>query len=313
MKREEEIVIEEVITDFSQSPSNSSEAGDESLNLELINSSLCFDEEKDDSSSDVVRLIPSIVDGAGDVGEIQKRDSRFLAYQEGKLFIPRTEIVVNFQSKRTAAHEVNGCNMLNLDFNDEFCQFEDQKIIDEDNLNQFSPNSINFIRLYLITHLTQITSMGNVMSSAQYTRLLFDRGRVFNWSILVNQYTDELAYELNSVHEYGLEFLLLNKDAFLIVKDGESCYGKKLFVKRLQRGGVTSYSYGRRLFDRGKEFDVLRSGYSAYELTVELGFCFDFLFKYLNLFFFWLKMVTVMLLSSRLIKCCSKTVFSGQS
>ncbi|XP_026415414.1 uncharacterized protein LOC113310831 isoform X2 [Papaver somniferum] len=146
MEREEEIAIEKVVTDFSQIPSNSSEVGDASLYLELINSSFLFDEEKDDSSSDIVRLIPFIVDGAGDVGETQKRDSRFLAYQEGKPFIPRTEFVVNFQSKRIAAQEVNGCDMLNLDYNYEFRQFEDQKIIDEDNLNQFSLNSINSIR-----------------------------------------------------------------------------------------------------------------------------------------------------------------------
>ncbi|KAI3884620.1 hypothetical protein MKW92_014370, partial [Papaver armeniacum] len=81
---EEEIVIEEVIADFCQTPNSSEEAGDESLNSELINSSFLFDEEKDNSTSDVVRLTPPIVDEVGFEVEVQNYNGE--AYQEGKPF-----------------------------------------------------------------------------------------------------------------------------------------------------------------------------------------------------------------------------------
>lgn len=45
-----------------------------------------------------------------------------------------------------------------------------------------------------------------------------------------------------------------------------------------------SLDLARTLFDRGKEFYVLISGYSVYELDLELGLCCDFLFKYMNMF-----------------------------
>ncbi|KAI3906736.1 hypothetical protein MKW98_005089, partial [Papaver atlanticum] len=51
-----------------------------------------------------------------------------------------------------------------------------------------------------------------------------------------------------------------------------------------KRGGITGYSYGRRLFDRGKDFDVLRSGYFIYDLILEFVYCSELLFEYLCAF-----------------------------
>ncbi|KAI3910857.1 hypothetical protein MKW98_022544 [Papaver atlanticum] len=147
--------------------------------------------------------------------------------------------------------------MLNMDFNDEFRQFEDQKIIDEDNLNQFSLNSITFIRLYLITHLTQITCMGNAMSSAQYTRLLFDRGRVFNWSKLLEKYTDDFVIEHKSELGYHLYLLFEYSRVFESDKNREKCIASKLFEDMTQQDSAICFTFGLNVTEEGESSNAV--------------------------------------------------------
>ncbi|XP_026422191.1 uncharacterized protein LOC113318261 isoform X2 [Papaver somniferum] len=110
---EDEVMMEEVITDVNKNSSiPSEEAGDDSLDLELINPSFLFDEEKDDSTTDADRLIPSKIDGAGNVGEIQKGDSRFLAYQEDLMVIVSAEEHGNGDTRKLPDRMQHQCHVL---------------------------------------------------------------------------------------------------------------------------------------------------------------------------------------------------------
>ncbi|XP_026449144.1 uncharacterized protein LOC113349388 [Papaver somniferum] len=72
--------------------------------------------------------------------EVQRhnKNSTFLDYQEGKLFIPGTNFLVDYQSKRVSTHEVNEFDALNLHVDDDIQQLEHLKFISVDNLNQFT-------------------------------------------------------------------------------------------------------------------------------------------------------------------------------
>ncbi|KAI3932681.1 hypothetical protein MKW98_012652 [Papaver atlanticum] len=168
----------------------------------------------------------------------------------------------------------------------EFQQFERWKFFDENTINQFYSYFTKFIRLYFITHPSQIAYICDVLSSDEHTRLIFDRGREFEESVLMNKYTNDFVYKLILKLGYGVELLFANSNAFLVVKDGDNCNGRKLFMKLLQRGGITIYRYGRRLFDPGKELDLPRSGNYVCTLTLEPGYCFDLLFKHSDVFLF---------------------------
>ncbi|XP_026431217.1 uncharacterized protein LOC113328320 isoform X2 [Papaver somniferum] len=141
-------------------------------------------------------------------------------------------------------------------------------------------------RLYFFILLTQFqfTSACDTSSSVLYTRLIFDRGRDFAGSFLIDRYTDEFVS--NFVHWCQLEFLLVNSNVILVVKEVDCCYCRKLFMKMSQRGGITSHGYGRRLFDHGKDLDVLKSGNYIYKLILEFGYCLELLCMYPEVFFF---------------------------
>lgn len=79
-----------------------------------------------------------------------------------------------------------------------------------------------------------------------------------------SSYYVESVYDFFLRHGYQFDSMFKNSTECIIVRDNDSCYGKKLFVKMSQRGGITRYSCGRRLFYRGKEFYILRSGEYLY-------------------------------------------------
>ncbi|XP_026422620.1 uncharacterized protein LOC113318643 isoform X1 [Papaver somniferum] len=55
-------------------------------------------------------------------------------------------------------------------------------------------------------------------------------------------------------------------------------------VKMPQIGGILGYSYGPRMFDRGKDCGICRSGNYVYDLTLESGYCSELLLDYLCVF-----------------------------
>ncbi|KAI3924890.1 hypothetical protein MKW98_031141 [Papaver atlanticum] len=228
------------------------------------------------------------ISGAGSTNSVKdyKVRSKFLDYQEGKPFFSEynsRNAVLDFQIRKVRNIEVD---KLNHAFKDKFQQFEGWKFIEEDNLNQFPSYFTNFIRLYIVTHPSQIAYICDVLSNDEHTRLIFDQGREFDEFFFMNKYTNDFVYKLILKLGYGVELLFVDSNAFLVVKDGDSCNGRKLFVKMLQRGGITIYKYGRRLFDPGKDLDLLRSGNSVCKLTLEPWYYFDLLFEHSNVFLF---------------------------
>lgn len=114
-----------------------------------------------------------------------------------------------------------------------------------------------------ILHIDNITSY-------VCTRVLFDRGKMSETMFCITLLKSLHAYCSNSFQNQiytGMEDCWM---VHMCASSGECLY--------------SSLDFARRLFDRGKEFDVLRSGDSVYELTLELGLCFDSLFKYLSVF-----------------------------
>ncbi|KAI3914155.1 hypothetical protein MKW98_003228, partial [Papaver atlanticum] len=201
--------------------------------------------------------------------------SEFLVYQEGKPFIPSTSFVVDSQGKSAAYHEVNNFNTLNLNYNGEPQQFEDWNFIDGDNINRF-------------------TSVCDTSSSVFYTRLIFDRGRYFDGSILMNKY--------NNVYKFLKNYVIIP-------------------ILRITAISVVlpSSNRTRMIFDRGKKIEVIRRnscyvecsskfskdtlascvlvnkwqilmdeccGNSVYELVLELGYNLELLFVHPNVFMF---------------------------
>ncbi|KAI3918954.1 hypothetical protein MKW98_017402, partial [Papaver atlanticum] len=118
------------------------------------------------------------------------------------------------------------------------------------------------------------------MSSAQYTRLLFDRGRVFNWSNLLDKYTHDFVIEQKSEIGYHLYLLFEYSKVFEFVKIREKCIASKLFEEMTQQecalysifglhvtkegessnlvGDYCSRNVAGRLFDRGRLIDLIK-------------------------------------------------------
>ncbi|XP_026455235.1 uncharacterized protein LOC113356342 [Papaver somniferum] len=136
-------------------------------------------------------------------------------------------------------------------------------------------------------------------------------------AIPVEKYDEKSFYELILQHGYQLDSRFTNSVVFILVKDGDSCYHGNLFAKMSLRNSITCYAcdcilfvpgmielgyvhifessadcfcssmdFSQRVFDPGKEIDVLRSGNCVYELILGVRYCFEVLFEYLYVFLF---------------------------
>ncbi|XP_026438375.1 uncharacterized protein LOC113336894 [Papaver somniferum] len=165
-----------------------------------------------------------VTDESSVTNEVQelKEKSNFLDYQEGKPFNSEQKffnVDMDYQGTNSG---VRDCNIQNQDSNGAFRQIEGWKFITDNYLQQIPSYFFNFISLYSFAQLTQIASIGNVSSSVNSTRMIFDRGREF----------DDIVLELNSSSRYCLKLPSVNSEFLFAV--------------------LPNFDYGCILFDRGK-------------------------------------------------------------
>ncbi|RZC73752.1 hypothetical protein C5167_049232 [Papaver somniferum] len=203
--------------------------------------------------------LKSIPHDSSDSSSKYNGNSSFLAYQEGKPFIPSTRLVVDSQSKSAAYHEANNFNSLNMNYNAEPQQFEDWKFSDGDNINRFTSNP-------------QITAISVALLSSNPSRMIFDRGKKFVicdmcshcarrnikfcpemfTSCLItpmDKYDEESFYDLIRQHGYQLDSSSTNSVVFVLVKDGDCYECENLFARMSDRGCITSYACECLMFD----------------------------------------------------------------
>ncbi|KAI3854236.1 hypothetical protein MKW98_024659 [Papaver atlanticum] len=236
------------------------------------------------------------IDGVGSSDSVKeyKVRSRFLDYQEGKPFTSGHKIVLDSQIKGVANNEVIDFNILNWNFDDESRQFEGRRCITDNDLNQIPSSFINFIRLYSFAHLSQNTSIGNVSSCANYTRLIFDRGREFDESVLMNQYNEvykflKICFIIQIIQITAISVVLpsSNRTRMIFYR------GKKIEVIRRNSWYVECSSkffwdtLASCVFDNKRQILMDEScEKSVYELILELGYGFELLFAHPNVFVF---------------------------
>ncbi|XP_026383482.1 uncharacterized protein LOC113278981 [Papaver somniferum] len=275
----EDSIHAELVTDFSlDSSTPSEEEDDDSLELELIppyflvesedvdsltGRSLPFEEvetpERIDFSKDfITHLDLNVLVEEGYTGDGHKENLMFLHYQEGKPFNPGANFVVDFQNRSAANLEVNNLNSFHMNFKDEHQQFEDLKLIMNNKVNQILSHFICFKGLYFLANVTQVTSVGDVSTSVNDSRMIFDRGRLLEFNKRYYYYKNSFEFSFGVIISCGFELFFAKSYMFLFVKMGENDVGSKLFVLISQRNGpvillptwVVGISMSHQVFDK---------------------------------------------------------------
>lgn len=118
-----------------------------------------------------------------------------------------------------------------------FEEVENPEIMEFSKLNPVRPDKMNDGKTEsskdLITHL-KLNCKIYLYLHLEFTRSIFDRGKLFARSVLIDDTKRKFVYELGLRDGYRFNWSFMDSIANVLVKNGDTAGGGKLFVKMLQ-------------------------------------------------------------------------------